>query len=85
MIRCACAAEHDHFLPGSVGYPFDLYSFNGQNVAVLKPAFSASIAACELRRPVFQVNTNVVSLGISFSFGSSCASGMLIAPLIVSA
>jgi hypothetical protein len=47
-------------------FTFCLYSPNGQNVALVKPAFSASIAACELQRPAFQVNTSVVSFGMYF-------------------
>jgi hypothetical protein len=51
--RASSVIHLNYFLRGSVGCPFPLYSLIGQNVAVVKPALSASIAACELRRPAF--------------------------------
>src|SRR5215813_2411853 len=57
--------------PASVWYLFSFHSFSGQNVAVLNPACSASFAACALWSPALQVNTSVVSLGMSLNFGSS--------------
>ncbi|MCK7504011.1 MAG: hypothetical protein MZV70_07860 [Desulfobacterales bacterium] len=91
--RQAHAAADEHldlrvaryfFFPASVSRPFCFQSLSGQNSAVLNPASSASFAACELLRPVFQVKTRAVSFGISLRRASRSAKGMWTAPLMVS-